>query len=229
MMTGAVAEVYAKFRSLLDAENKEECVRFVVSTLESGSLGIVALYEGVLARAARDVTCTSPDLKPCVWEEHVRTSIIRTVLECCFPYVMQERRAQVGDRTRGAGILVCPTEEYHELGARMAADFFTLSGFQVTFVGANTPQRDILDAAGLVRPVFVGVSVTGSYNLIAARRVIQQLAALRAGSGPAFRIIVGGQAFDGDEALAAGLGADRLVQTWEDIRRFAEEIPWSSH
>lgn len=228
MKTEATEESYARFRSFLDAEDKEECVRFALSLLESSSLGIVELYEDVLARAAREPNCTIRQRTLCVWEEHVRTSIIRTVLECCFPYLMRERRTLLGDRTRGPGIVVCPTEEYHELGARMAADLFTLCGFHVTFVGANTPQRDILEAVVLVHPAFVGVSVTGPYNLIAAGRAIRQLIAQREASGGAFRIVVGGRAFGDDAALAVSLGADRLVDSYDDIRRFSEEMPWRS-
>jgi MerR family transcriptional regulator, light-induced transcriptional regulator len=219
---------YDSFRSVVDAEDKEGCVSFALSFLESNNLDIVTLYEMVLAPAAREQQCTIRQRPLCVWEEHVRTSIIRTVIECCYPQLMRARRALSGDKTRGPAVVVCPTEEYHELGARMAADFFTLCGFDVTFVGANTPQSDILDAAGFLHPVFIGVSVTGPYNLIAARRTIQQLVALRRNSGGHFRIVAGGRAFGTDESMARSLGADLLVQTYVDIRRISEEIPWSS-
>jgi MerR family transcriptional regulator, light-induced transcriptional regulator len=219
---------YNSFRSLIDAEDKERCVSFALSALESNSLDIVTLYEMILAPASREQQCTIRQRPLCVWEEHVRTSIIRTVLECCYPQLMRARRALSGDKTRGPAVVVCPTEEYHELGARMAADFFTLCGFDVTFVGANTPQSDILDAVGFLHPVFIGVSVTGPYNLIAARRTIQQLVALRRNSSGHFRIVAGGRAFGADESMAKSLGADLLVQTYDDIRRISEEIPWSS-
>jgi len=188
----------------------------------------VNLYEGVLAPAAREPVCSLRKRPLCVWEEHVRTSIIRTVIECCFPHLMRSRRMGVGGRTRGQMVIVCPTEEYHELGARMAADLFTLCGFDMTFVGANTPLQDILEAVGIIQPVFAGVSVTGPYNLIAARRTIQQLIALRASSGARFRIVAGGQAFGDDVALATSLGADLLVQSYADICRVSEEVPWDS-
>lgn len=224
----AGGDALARFRLLIDAEDKEGCVRFVLSALESGELDIVTLYEQVLAPAAREQVCANRSQSLCVWEEHVRTSIIRTVIECCYPQVMQARRARIGGRTKGRVIIVCPTEEYHELGARMVADLFTLCGFDVTFVGANTPQRDILEAVVHTRPVLAGVSVTGPYNLIAARRTIQQLIELRESSDSRFRIIVGGQAFGSDAALALSLGADQLVQTYEDIHRLSEEVPWAS-
>jgi len=217
----ALEERYDRFRALLDAEDKEACVLQALAWLDGGDLDIVELYEGILARAAREQHCRRRDRQLCVWEEHVRTSIIRTVLECCYPHLMRERRRREGDVSRGGVLIVCPTEEYHELGARMAADLFTLCGFDVTFVGSNTPQQDIIEAASLTRPAFVGVSVTNPYNILAARRVIQQLRDVRSRTAGAFRIIVGGYAFEHDPRLVDELGADQLVRDYGDIRRLA--------
>lgn len=227
--SATIAEAYEAFVHLLDSEDKNGCVSFALTSLMTGRMDLPSLYEGVLAPAARELRCTRRNRPLCVWEEHVRTSILRTVLECCYPELIKARNAVVAHRTKGSGIMVCPTEEYHELGARMAADLFTLQGFEVVFVGANTPQTDILDAVGVTHPIFVGVSVTSSYNLIPARRVIQQLARLRMDTGANFTIIAGGQAFLKDSTLATSLGADLLAQSYDDIRRFAEETPWSSH
>jgi methanogenic corrinoid protein MtbC1 len=224
-----VAEAYARFRPLIDAEDKEGCVEFALSALSSGGLDIVMLYEGVLAPSARERYSLLRQRPVCIWEEHVRTSIIRTVIECCYPHLMQSRRAAMGERTRGRAIIVCPPEEYHELGARMVADLFTLCGFEVTFIGANTPQTDILEAVACAHAAFAGVSVAAKYNLVAARRTIQQLVDLRKTSGGECRIVVGGQAFARDVELATSLGADMLAQTYDDIHRISEEMPWVSH
>lgn len=225
---GGFGDPYSDFRRLIEAEDKEGCVEFALSALSSGALDIVVLYEGVLAPAARERYSLLRQRPVCIWEEHVRTSIIRTVIECCYPHLMQSRRAAIGERTRGRAIIVCPPEEYHELGARMAADLFTLCGFDVTFIGANTPQKDILEAVGCAHAVFAGVSVTAKYNLVAARRTIQQLVDLRRTSGGGCRIVAGGQAFGTDASLAASLGADLLAQSYDDIRRLSEGLPWSS-
>jgi len=227
-LEGQAEDAYARFLPLLDAEDKEACVDFALSALKTGAIDIVALYEGVLGPAARESFSFLRQHAVTIWEEHVRTSIIRTVIECCYPQLMQARRAAIGDKTRGHAVIVCPPEEYHELGARMAADLFTLCGFDVTFVGANTPQKDILEAVGCVHAAFVGVSVSAKYNLIAARRTIQQMVELRGASGGECRIVAGGQAFGSDVSLATSLGADLLAQNYDDMRRFAEGLPWPS-
>ncbi|MBN1855802.1 MAG: cobalamin B12-binding domain-containing protein [Dehalococcoidia bacterium] len=209
--------LYAQFRALLDAEDKEGCVTFVLSHLEAGKLDIVELYEELLARGAREHRRANCDDSICIWEEHVRTSIIRTVLECCFPSLMKERRKRHGDKQHGNVLVVCPPEEYHELGARMAADFFTLCGFTVTFVGANTPQEDIVEAVGLLQPVYVGVSVTSPYSFVAARSTIQHLVDVRNRTGAMFRIPVGGDAFRHSPEMVEKLGADMLANSYADI------------
>ena len=208
--------VYAEFRALLDAEDKEGCVNYALALLERGT-GIVDLYENVLAPAAREAYCTVRERVLCIFEEHIRTSIIRTVLECCYPHLVKQRRSRIGDAVRGKVVIVCPSEEYHELGARMTADFFTLCGFDVTFVGANTPQEQIVEAVGLLQPEYVGVSVTSPYNLVAARRTLRHLRDVRERIGGAYTIVVGGQAFHTNKRLAHDMGADALAQTYADV------------
>lgn len=217
--------LYCEFRALLDAEDKEGCVRFALSRLDAGELDIVDLYEGILTRGAREQYCTIRERSLCIWEEHARTAIIRTVLECCFPYLMKVRRSRLGKESRGPVLVVCPPEEYHELGARMAADFFTLCGFDVTFVGANTPQEDIVEAVGALQPVYVGVSVTNSYSLVAARQTIQHLIEVRSRTGGTFKIPVGGDAFVRNPGMVKELGADMLANGYAEIQALTGAIP----
>ena len=219
--TAGIPALYEQFRALLDAEDTEACVLFALARLDAGELDVVELYEQVLAPAAREQRCSRRGRQLCIWEEHVRTSIIRTVLECCLPHLMKSRRLRSGDASRGRVVIVCPTEEYHELGARMAADLFTLCGYDVTFVGANTPQQEIVEAALLLHPSYIGVSVTSPYNLLAARRVIQHLREMRSRTGAGFQIVVGGKAFEHDPQLVDELGADRLLHGYDDIYRLS--------
>lgn len=219
--TAGIRVFYEQFRALLDAEDTEACVLFALARLDAGELDVVELYEQILAPAAREQHCSRRGRQLCIWEEHVRTSIIRTVLECCLPHLMKSRRLRSGDASRGRVVIVCPTEEYHELGARMAADLFTLCGYDVTFVGANTPQQEIVEAALLLHPSYIGVSVTSPYNLLAARRIIQHLREVRSRTGGSFQIIVGGRAFEHSPHLADELGADRLLRGYDDIHRLS--------
>jgi len=212
-------EIYTSFLKLLDQEDRQACVELAISHLAAGEIGIVPLYQQVLTPALREKINQHTGKPLSVWREHTRTSIIRTVIECCYPYVIREKSAQ---DSRGRVIIFCPLEELHEIGARMVTDFFILCGFEAIFIGANTPHRDIIEAIEDALPDYVAISVSNNYNLVAARRTIRQLIDVKEKEQLKFRIIAGGTAFEGRPGLAGEIGAEFLLQTFEDIKRFAE-------
>lgn len=208
-------EVYQEFLSALDREDKERAVRLVVELLDEGKVGIVQLYDELLAPSLNEWECAETDGDLCVWKEHVRSSIVRTILEVVYPYVLRERDAK-GVPRRGVSVAVlCPPDELHEIGPRMVADFFTLSGYDVTFVGANTPIDDFIEGVGHLRPRYVAIGVTNYYNLVALRRAVERI---RGRLPEGTEVIVGGSAFASNPGLAQEMGADRLLATFEDIR-----------
>lgn len=216
--------LYKEFVGLLDRKDKDRCVELVLSKLSRGEIDVVTLYNEVLTPALNAPAYGDAEGAIRIWEEHVRTSIVRTVLENCYPYVVRERKAKYG-AAAGKGqhvIVVCPTEEFHEMGARMVADFFDLCGFGVTFIGANTPQDDILEAIAHMKPAYVAISVTDYYNLVPAKRTVAKLRDLRDRTKASFRIIVGGGAFEKNPGLYKEMGADLLLATFEDIRKLSE-------
>ncbi len=201
------------FKSLLDREDREGAVNYVIGLLQRDEVDIITLYEQIIGPAINEMTC-SIDGKWCIWKEHVRTSIAATVLGCCYPFVMKERRERhAGDK--GKAIVACPPEEYHEIGARMVADLFTLSGHEVTFIGANTPNLEVATAVEFISPRYLALSVSNSYNLFAAERTISSVRRSVIGKPPT--IIVGGSAFERNPNAWREIGADRLARTYADI------------
>jgi methanogenic corrinoid protein MtbC1 len=211
-------EIYARFSELLAREDKAGAVRYAISVLEDGKIGVSDLYELVLAPLLNGPICAEGD-ESCIWREHVRTSIVRAIVEISYPYVLKAKDV-AGFIPVGVTVLVvCPQEEYHELGARMAADFFELAGFDVKYVGANTPNRDILSAVRHVAPDIVAVSVTDYYNLVRVKTLIGEILSLR----PEAKIVLGGGAFvDPDHVACVGNG--RVLRSFADITAFAAEV-----
>ena len=214
--------MYEEFVGHLAREDKLRCVELALSKLSRGEIDVVTLYNEVLTPALNAPRYSAEEGGVRIWEEHVRTSIVRTIVENAYPFIQRQKGARNGSASRKSVIVVCPTEEYHEIGARKVADFFELAGFDATFVGANTPQEEILEAIGVLKPTYVAVSVTNTYSLVPARRVLGQLRDLRERLGFGFRIVVGGNAFLKNPELVRELGADLQLSTYEDIRRLAE-------
>jgi methanogenic corrinoid protein MtbC1 len=204
-----------EFIRYLDEENREKCVEYVLSKLDAKEIDIVTLYTEILTPALNEMKYEGPE-EEFIWKEHIKSSIVRTVVECCYQYVIREKRARFGDDSGLKAMVLCPPEELHEIGARMVADFFTLVGFDVTFVGANTPRDSFLSAIKIKKPRYVAISISNFYNILATKKTIENI---RVASPEDVLILVGGNAFASHPDLYKEIGADRLLQTYEDITK----------
>ncbi len=212
-----MSQYLEEFSQILETENKEEAVRFAMDLLRTGATDVIGLYTDILTPALNHMKCNLNEKKVCVWKEHVRTAIVRTIVENCYPYVLEKRGA--GD-SEGTAVVICPPGEYHDLGARMAADFFTICRYNTVFVGSNTPYEDFYNAADLINPDIIAISVSNYYNLVVTKKIIAEL---RNKTGHKARIVVGGYAFRDDrENHLAAVGADSYAETFSDIKRIAE-------
>ena len=115
-------------------------------------------------------------------------------------------------------ILVCATDgEGHAIGARMVAESFAAVEWSVRYLGASTPP-DAIAAAVVEREVdALALSTTMPSNLPAAAETI----ALVREAAPRVRIVVGGQAYGGDELRARRMGADVF---WDGLRGLTEAV-----
>ncbi len=212
-------ELKREFIGLIEKNDKAGCIELVNDWLDSGKVpGIVELYQNILKPALCEMFCDVPEAE-CIWKEHVRSSIIRTVIESCYLRVAGASKRKFGVLKGPRAMVVCPTGELHEIGARMVADYFTLSGFEVTLIGANTPLTSIISAIEVEKPKYVAMSVTNSYNLMATQKVISLIKK----SYPDITVIVGGQAFLDKPNLFREIGADMEMQTIEEISKLAVE------
>jgi methanogenic corrinoid protein MtbC1 len=210
--------LYKDFIQYLVSENKSKVLDFILSKLDNKAIDIVTLYNELLRPALNNMECNGPE-EYCIWKEHVRSSIIRAVIENCYQFVNREHEEKYGNLNPDKKVMViCPTEELHEIGPRMVTDFFTLCGYSVTFVGANTPKRSFLSAIDIVKPDYIAISVTNYYNLVATQKVISEI---RKQKHQEFEIIVGGHAFTSNPDIYKKIGADLLLQSFEDIKKLA--------
>lgn len=207
-------DLYEAFLKHLENEDKEQCVRIVLKALDEAHINVPDLYSRILTPALNRIGSEPDGREVRIWEEHVQSSIVRTLIECCYPYVLKERDRKGEGAAKGKAVILCPDGEAHELGARMAADFFTLAGYDVLFVGGNTPKEEFLDVIHILRPQIAAISVSNYFNLVAAKRTIT---GIREKCSDAVKIVVGGRAFDHNTTAYTDIGADERVETLEDI------------
>jgi len=212
--------IYNKFVNLLELEDKENAVNLILTLLEEKKIDIVTLYTDILGPSLNNMKCNIEEGVGCIWKEHVRSSIIRTIIECCYPYVIKEKNEKYKDVNYGKVIVICPSEEYHEIGARMVSDFFTLCGYETIFVGSNTPTNEFLKVIDYVNPKYLAISVTSYYNLVSVKATIEKI---RKSTDKKLIILVGGHAFRNNPAALKNTNADMIIDNFNDIKNLQKE------
>lgn len=211
-------KILEKFNVLFEEENKEEGVNYIIDMLEKQEIDVISLYEEVLTPALNEMVCRLEDKRICIWKEHVKTAIVRTIVECAYPYVIKERNERNLEK-KGISVVLCPPEEYHDLGARMVADFFTICGYESIFIGSNTPYKDFYNAIDVIRPEIVAISVSDYYNLVVTKKLISQI---KSAVNYPLTIAVGGQAFNAHPEHYQLVGADFYIKDFQDIVNISE-------
>lgn len=201
---------YPQFLELVNHENKDEAMLYVLSLLKDKKIALYDLYDFFLRPVLNEFVCSSEDEEICIWKEHVRTSIVRTILESTYPFLIEMKKSVPQNHQKV--MVVCPSEEYHEVGAIIVTNYFTLAGFDAQYIGANTPKNDIISAVKALKPNFLALSVTNYYNLVITKQITEQVRGLF----PDVKIIVGGSAFSKPGALDH-LVYDYHLKTKEDI------------
>ncbi|MGD9605046.1 MAG: B12-binding domain-containing protein [Bacilli bacterium] len=188
-------QYYEQLLAFLDKEDKDQALMFVLSLLNDQKVTIEQLYENILGPTLWNFHCQEPDQKVCIWKEHTRTSIIRTILEATYSQIIQRKQERPAINKKI--VVFTPSEEFHEIGAIMAANYFALAGYQSQYIGANTPKHDVISAVSVFQPDYVAISVTNYYNLVVTKQITKTIRE----QFPNVKIIVGGQAFSQKDAL----------------------------
>lgn len=207
--------LYEKFSTLLNNEDKEACVSLIISQFNNASSpeDIVSIYTKVLAKALNNIGCNLEDKNICIWKEHIRSSIVRTILENAYPFIIKLKNNFNSYNGKTVAV-ICPDGEYHEIGARMISDFFTLAGFNSIYVGASTPKEEFINALDYNKIDIFALSITNYFNLVSAKKIISAIKEKEKGK---VMIAVGGQAFNNNPSAVLSIGADILLHTYEDI------------
>lgn len=182
-------QYFEKFVEYLNQEDKDSSVNYVLKLLDEKLLTLEQVYLELLVPAQNSFVCKEEDKEICIWKEHSRTSIIRTILECTYPYVIERRKSI--KKVNKKVVIFTPSEEYHEIGAIIVNNYFQLAGFNSQYIGANTPKSDIILAIKAYKPDFVAISVTNYYNIVVTKLIAQEIRK----NYPEVKIIIGGQAF----------------------------------
>ncbi len=197
-----IREVYYLdyFNGLLEG-NKNVCRRIVDKLLEEKT-DIIEIYTGLFQKTLYQVGKMWDLNKLSVGDEHLGTEITEELLYYCSSRITPVRQLNK------KALVTCVNKEYHKLGARMAADVFVLNGWETYFLGASTPNKEILKYIDLKKPEIVGLSFSFYINVMKLFDVVREIK----NNFPGQRIILGGRAELNGQA--------EILNKYEDVHYF---------
>jgi len=137
------------------------------------------------------------EAKISVAQEHMASSVTQAVIARLYAEIDRPR-------TAGRALMAGVEGELHTLPAQLASDVLELEGWDVAYVGTNTPLEAVLESIEAEKPDLVGLSTTMPSSLVGTVQLVQ---AIRERFG-ALRVVLGGRAVRGADALARELGVE---------------------
>lgn len=180
------SDLQTTLQEAIDRHDRVGAVRVALDVLEDGSATPDELY-GVLSEIMVGVGSAWQEGTTEVWEEHLASSIVRTVVESATLVV---DRLAPAERTATV-VLAAPDDEYHDLGLRMLADRFALAGWKSHLLGAAVPVEQAVAAVAALGADAIVVSASTHFHRLSLRGYVAHLVEAH----PTLRIWVGGAAF----------------------------------
>jgi MerR family transcriptional regulator, light-induced transcriptional regulator len=180
------------------AGRRQAALNIVLEEVRQGR-SVVDLYTEVLQPAMYRIGRLWEENRITVAKEHTATAITQYVIAHLYPLI------ELSQTSRGKIVITGVQGEFHQVGSNMVADVLEASGWEVKFLGTNTPLSGVLDAVEEHDASILGISATMLFNV---PNVIRLADAVRAKAGSRIRIIVGGSAFRAMPALCQEIGAD---------------------
>lgn len=190
-----------------------EAVQTLMEALLSGSIGLVDLFERVIAPTAHRVGDLWHEAQISVADEHFVTQLNQKLIAIAGTLrpVPQSNAERV--------VLACPPDEQHDTGLRMVAELLTAHGYDANTLGASTPIPALLDYVEKNPPIAVGLSVASP---LAIGSLADTVGALRE-ANPTLPLFIGGRCAERYPAVSAAVGARSCTST-RDTLSFLDEL-----
>ena len=206
-----------RFLAALLAADQRLCLRIADDAVDTVA-DLESLYLDVMQPSMYEIGDLWERGAISVAEEHLATAIVSRVMASLYPRFLS------AEPSKGRAVVTSAPNEYHEIGGRMVADLLEVDGWDVAYLGANTPDDELLTLLRKTRPRILGLSVALSSNLEGARRTIELVRADE--SLAEVKVLVGGRAFLPDPSLSRRVGADGFAPDARVSTRTAREW-WS--
>jgi methanogenic corrinoid protein MtbC1 len=169
-----VETLLARLDARAAAHDRPGLVSEALRAVEAGDVDVATLYHDVLVPLMKAVGERWQNGSMRIWEEHLASAAVRTVVEALYPRVQELKSAS--HRTGRAVLLACPVGEEHDLGLRMLSDVFEVNGWDTYYLGPDTPTVQLADAARTLDVELVVLASVTLFEQVKARYILDDLA-----------------------------------------------------
>ncbi len=196
-------------QALLDG-NRKSATQIVLDAM-AREKNLVDVAIGVIQPAMYEIGALWQNNRITVAQEHLATAITQNAMARSFA------DADFAAPLNRKALFACVPANHHSLGLRMVSDAFEVAGWEVQFLGADVPARDLLAQLAHWRPEMLGLSLSLPGQIKTARLLVQQLRAELGNQCPA--ILAGGLATNQADRLWKAVGADLWAANAKDCLR----------
>ena len=187
----------------------------VFDSIKKG-ISVKDIYQDIFTPTLRQIGTLWETNQINVADEHFFTSATRTIMSQLTPYFSSQYKE---DYTL---LATSVNGELHDIGLRMVSDFLKLEGWDIFYLGANTPTGSIINSLKKKEIDLLAISCSISYNVEGVRNLIN--AVQSANLNRKVKVMVGGYVFNMNPGLWKEVGADGFARNAEDAVELAREL-----
>ena len=216
----------ARYAAALLAGDQEEAFRVVKDAMERG-IDPLVIYTEVITPALAGVGDAWHRGKLNIATEHLAIQI--TLQQSAYIRGLARRRKPIG----AEAVITAVEGEMHAVGARLIADLFYLEGWDVAFLGQDTPTADLVDWVRERKPDLVMFSLSQRDRIPVAKEAARILKSLDEPplvfvggvglSDPDVGAAIPADLISGDPLQAISV-ANRLLKVREEPRSVADYL-----
>ncbi len=204
----------ARYVHALLEGDRRRATQIVVEAVDRNEVDARSAYLDVLVPAQHELGRMWHMNEISIAEEHFVTSTTLRVM------ALLAQRMPVGEPNTKTLVVCSVAGDTHAIGVRLVADFFEADGWRVIDLGADVPREDVVAAALAFSADLVALAATlGSH-----RRTASETIALVRKDSPSTKVLVGGQAFAGENDVWKQVGADACAGSPDDAIRIGREL-----
>jgi methanogenic corrinoid protein MtbC1 len=194
-------------------EDKDGAKKIIEEAVLYGN-NITDIYLHVLEPALKEIGRRWSINDVSIAQEHFCSFVTQQIMSQIFTKSVTKKKCKA--------VAVAVSGELHEIGLKMVSDFFEMDGWDVYYLGSNTPTKSIIEAIEFTKADILIISATLSSYVDAVENLIKVIRLEK--ECEETKIIVGGQAFNKDKGLWEKVGADGYSVNAKEAIKIANRL-----